>query len=64
MSEDFPESIGKLLTFHGHFGVLVRAYSYILSMGAEGLKKASQLAVLNANYLKEQLKDTFHLAYD
>jgi glycine dehydrogenase subunit 2 len=63
-SEDFPESVGKLLTFHGHFGVLVRAYSYILSMGAEGLKKASQLAVLNANYLKEQLKDTFHLAYD
>ena len=64
LSEDFPESVGKLLTFHGHFGVLVRAYSYILSMGAEGLKKASQLAVLNANYLKEQLKDTFHLAYD
>jgi glycine dehydrogenase subunit 2 len=64
LSEDFPESVGKLLTFHGHFGVLVRACSYILSMGAEGLKKASQLAVLNANYLKEQLKDTFHLAYD
>jgi glycine dehydrogenase subunit 2 len=64
LSEDFPESMGRLLTFHGHFGVLVRAYSYILSMGAEGLKKASQLAVLNANYLKEQLKDTFHLAYD
>ncbi|MFH0996167.1 MAG: aminomethyl-transferring glycine dehydrogenase subunit GcvPB [Pseudomonadota bacterium] len=63
-SEDFPESFGKLLTFHGHFGVLVRACSYILSMGAQGLKKASQLAVLNANYLKEQLKDTFHLAYD
>lgn len=64
LSEDFPESVGKLLTFHGHFGVLVRAYSYILSMGADGLKKASQLAVLNANYLKEKLKDTFHLAYD
>ena len=64
LSENFPESIGKLLTFYGHFGVLVRACSYILSMGAEGLKKASQLAVLNANYLKEQLKDTFHLAYD
>ncbi len=64
LSEEFPESVGKLLTFHGHFGVLVRAYSYILSMGPEGLKKASQLAVLNANYLKEQLKDTFHLAYD
>lgn len=64
LSEDFPESVGKLLTFHGHFGVLVRAYSYILSMGPDGLKKASQLAVLNANYIKENLKDTFHLAYD
>ncbi len=63
-SEDFPDSVGKLLTFHGHFGVMVRAYSYILSMGADGLKTASRLAVLNANYLKERLKDTFHLAYD
>ena len=64
LSEDFPESIGKLDTFHGHFGVMVRAYSYILSLGAGGLKKASQLAVLNANYIKEQLKGTFHLPHD
>ena len=64
LSEDFPDSIGKLLAFHGHFGVMVRAYSYILSMGAPDLKTASQLAVLNANYLREKLKDTFHLAYD
>ena len=64
LSEDFPDSIGKLLAFHGHFGVMVRAYSYILSMGAPDLKTASQLAVLNANYLREKLKDTFHLTYD
>jgi glycine cleavage system P protein (glycine dehydrogenase) subunit 2 len=64
LSDDFPESIGKLHAFYGNFGVLVRAYSYILSMGAEGLKKASSLAVLNANYIKEQLKDIFHLPYD
>lgn len=64
LSENFPESIGKLDTFHGHFGVMVKAYSYILSMGAEGLKKASQLAVLNANYIKEKLKGVFHLPYD
>jgi glycine dehydrogenase subunit 2 len=64
LSEDFPDSIGKLDTFHGHFGVMVRAYSYILSLGAGGLKKASQLAVLNANYIKEQLKGTFHLPHD
>ena len=43
---------------------MVRAYSYILSMGAEGLKRASSLAVLNANYIKEQLKGIFHLPYD
>ena len=64
LSDDFPESIGKLHAFYGNFGVMVKAYSYILSMGAEGLKKASSLAVLNANYIKEQLKDTFHLPYD
>jgi glycine dehydrogenase subunit 2 len=64
LSEDFPDSIGKLDTFHGHFGVMVKAYSYILSMGAEGLKKVSQLAVLNANYIKEKLKGDFHLPFD
>ncbi|MEA2040796.1 MAG: aminomethyl-transferring glycine dehydrogenase subunit GcvPB, partial [Thermodesulfobacteriota bacterium] len=64
LSEDFPQSIGKLMTFYGHFGVLVRAYCYILTMGPDGLKKASQLAVLNANYIKEHLKDIFHLPFD
>lgn len=64
LSDDFPESIGKLHAFYGNFGVMVKAYSYILSMGAKGLKKASSLAVLNANYIKEQLKDIFHLPYD
>jgi glycine dehydrogenase subunit 2 len=63
LSEDFPDSVGKLHAFYGNFGIMVRAYSYILSMGAD-LKKASQLAVLNANYVKEQLKDVLHLPYD
>ena len=61
---DHPQSIGKLHAFHGNFGIMVRAASYILTMGAENLKKASQLAVLNANYIKEQLRGTFHLPYD
>lgn len=64
LSEDFPQSIGKLHAFYGNFGVMIKAYSYIRSMGAEGLKKASQLAVLNANYIKARLKDVFHLPYD
>jgi glycine dehydrogenase subunit 2 len=64
LSEDLPHSIGKLDTFHGHFGVMIKAYSYILSMGPDGLKKASQLAVLNANYIKERLKGVYHLPHD
>jgi glycine dehydrogenase subunit 2 len=61
--EDYPQSIGKVHAYYGNFGVLVRAYSYVLSMGPL-LKKASQLAVLNANYIKERLKDRFHLPFD
>jgi glycine dehydrogenase subunit 2 len=61
---DRPGSIGKVHAFYGNFGVLVRAYCYILSMGGGGLKRASQLAVLNANYLKERLRDVLHLPYD
>jgi len=64
LSEDYPETIGKLDTFHGHFGIMLRAYSYIMSLGADGLKKVSQLAVLNANYIKEQLKGVYHLPHD
>jgi glycine dehydrogenase subunit 2 len=64
LSEDFPDSMGKVHAFYGNVGVMLRAYSYILSMGAEGLKKASQLAVLNAAYIKDNLKGTFHLPYD
>lgn len=64
LSEDFPQSIGKLQAFYGNFGVMIRAYCYILTLGAHNLKRASQLAVLNANYIKEKLKGVFHLAYD
>jgi glycine dehydrogenase subunit 2 len=58
---DKPLSIGKVKSFYGNFGVLVRAYTYILSMGADGLKKASEMAVLNANYMKSRLKDYYYL---
>ena len=63
LSEDFTESIGKIHAFYGNFGVELKAYCYILSMGAN-LKKVSQMAVLSANYIKESLKDVFHLPYD
>ena len=61
---DCPDTIGRLHTFYGHFGVMVRTYAYILSMGAKGLTDASRLAVLNANYIKESLKGTLNLPYD
>ena len=64
LSEAFPESIGKLHAFFGNTGVMIKAYSYILSMGPNGLKRASQLAVLNANYVRKRLKDCFHLPHD
>ena len=61
---DCPDTIGRIHTFYGHFGIMVRAYSYILSMGAQGLTDVSKLAVLNANYIKESLKGTLNLPYD
>lgn len=54
-----PQSIGKVTSFYGNFGVLIRAFAYILTLGCDGLKSASETAVLNANYLKELLKDFF-----
>ena len=59
-----PESVGRMHCFHGNYGVLVRAFCYILTMGAENLKKATQYAVLNASYIKVKLKGHLHLAYD
>ena len=64
LKEDRPQSIGKVKAFYGNFGVMVRAYAYILSMGAEGLRRASEMAVLNANYLEKRLKDHYFLPYD
>lgn len=62
---DVPEhSIGRVRSFFGNFGVLVRAYAYIRALGGGGLKDASEQAVLSANYLKERLKGAFDLPYD
>ena len=58
------QTIGKMSGFHGNFGVLVRAYTYIRTLGAAGMKSISGNAVLNANYLMQALKDTYYLPYD
>jgi glycine dehydrogenase subunit 2 len=57
-------SIGRVKSFHGHFGILVRALTYILMNGASGLRRISEYAVLNANYLMELLKPAYTLPYD
>ena len=61
---DRPQSVGRLRSFYGNFGMMVRAYTYLRDMGAEGLLRATELAVLNANYLRACLGDTWHVAYD
>ena len=60
-----PEaSIGKLAGFHGNFGVLARAYAYIRTLGAAGVRSISGNAVLNANYMMNELRDVYRLPYD
>ncbi len=56
-----PESIGQVSHFYGNFGVLIRAYAYILTNGKERLPEIAKMSVLNANYIKESLKDTYKL---
>ena len=58
---DRPKSIGRVHTFYGNFGVLVRAYTYIRRMGAEGLSRVSRMAILNANYVRKRLEPYFDL---
>jgi glycine dehydrogenase subunit 2 len=62
--QDRAKSIGKVHGFHGNFLVLVRALCYIETMGGEGLKRASELAILNANYLRAMLKPHLELGFD
>jgi len=61
---DRPLSIGKIRSFYTNFGIIVRAYTYILSMGATGLREASEMAVTNANYIANKLKDVYYLPVD
>ncbi|MFQ5904360.1 MAG: aminomethyl-transferring glycine dehydrogenase subunit GcvPB, partial [Candidatus Binatia bacterium] len=63
LREDFPKSVGQVHSFFGNFGVLVRAYAYIISLGSDGLEETSRMALLNANYLRKKLENTFHLPY-
>jgi glycine dehydrogenase subunit 2 len=63
-NHDHAQSIGKVRAFYGNFGVLVRALAYILAHGGPGLRNATVDAVLNANYIRHQLRPYFDLPYD
>lgn len=63
LSYDFPDSIGRVRSFYGQFGVMVKALAYIKGLGAKGLKKVAQMAVLNARYLATRLRNSYHLPY-
>lgn len=58
------QTIGRMKAFHGHFGAIIRSYTYIAMHGADGLKDISQYAVLNANYIMARLRNTYKVPYD
>ena len=64
LNYDRPKSIGRVHSFYGNVGVMIKAYAYIRMLGDEGLRAVSAAAVLNANYLKEKLKRVYKLPYD
>jgi len=64
LEEKKPKSIGRIAPFYGNFGVILKAYAYIMLLGREGLVTMSERAVLNANYCLARLKDAYHLPYD
>jgi glycine dehydrogenase subunit 2 len=61
--EDCPRSIGRVRSFFGNFGILVRAYTYIVSLGGDGLEESSRMALLNANYIRRKLEKSYQIAY-
>ena len=61
---NYPESIGYIASFYGNFGLLVRAYGYILMLGKEGLIETTNHAVLNANYIKKELEPYYKICFD
>jgi len=63
LDHDRPQSIGRMKSFYGNFGVLLRAYVYFIEMGARGLCQATDMAVLNANYLRVALREILHVPY-
>jgi glycine dehydrogenase subunit 2 len=62
--ETAPKSVGRVRSFYGNFGILVRAFAYLRRVGGPGLEEVTRLAILNANYLRARLTPVYHLPYD
>ena len=60
---NYPDTIGRVRAFYGHVGMMVRAYTYLLSLGKEGLHKVGEYAILNANYLRHKLEKYYDIPY-
>jgi glycine dehydrogenase subunit 2 len=64
LSSNYPDSIGKVHSFFGNFRILLRAYTYLQAYGSDHIRNVAEFAVLNANYLRAKLKDSYFLPYD
>ncbi len=64
LDDNCPESIGKVKQFYGNFLVVLRAMTYLLTLGSEGVTASAQNAVLNANYMKKRLSEGYNIAFD
>lgn len=64
LNYDYPKSIGYVAPFYGNFAVYLRAYAYMLRLGGEGLRRASEYAVLNANYLRKEMESFLQIPYN
>ena len=62
--ENCPKTIGRVRSFVGNFGILLRAYTYIISLGGDGLEEVSRMALLNANYIRKKLERHYQIAYN
>lgn len=63
LNYEYPDSIGRVRAFYGHIGMMIRAYTYLLSLGKDGVCKVGEHAVLNANYLRHKLKKYYNIPY-
>lgn len=63
LNDNYPDSIGRVRAFYGHIGMMIRTYTYLLSLGKEGIHRVGEYAVLNANYLRRKLEKYYDIPY-